>query len=226
MRCAACPNLVLSDLSPACHAEIQKIGRARRFPRKRVIYREGEISQGIFCLRSGLVKRTVENETGTQRVLGLVPQGQFLGLDSLWGAHTYIDTAVALAASEMCFFAREEILAAVERHPEVGIRLAAHLSGRLREAEQRLKELALGSARERLALTLLSLGQEFGCRENGTTVLDLPLSRSELAGLASVSLGTASRLVGEWKRDCLVDTRGRRVMIIDPEGLRPWDHKV
>lgn len=219
MSCQSCPNRIFSDLPPDRVATIQKARKPKRFPRKRVIYREGEISQGVFCLRSGVVKRTVEGGTGTQGLLGIVPEGNFLGLESLWGGESYLDTAATLDVTELCFFTRADFLAITQQYPDVGVRLMSHLGARLRDAEKRLKEFSLKNARERLAHALLLLVHNFGRRENGAIVLDLPLSRSELGELAGISRGTASRLMTELRGNRLVETNGRKVLILDPDGL-------
>jgi DNA-binding transcriptional regulator YhcF (GntR family) len=45
-------------------------------------------------------------------------------------------------------------------------------------------------------------------------LLDLPISRSELANLVGIALATASRLCKELKDEGVIRTRGRQMFIV------------
>jgi CRP-like cAMP-binding protein len=92
--------------------------------------------------------------------------------------------------------------------------LAAYAAERLARAERELADLFLKNARQRLANALLTLGRRFGKRTPRGILLDLPISRSELANFVGIALATASRLCKELKDEGVIRTRGRQMFIV------------
>ena len=57
-------------------------------------------------------------------------------------------------------------------------------------------------------------------KESGDgVVLDLPLSRLDLAEMTGTTLFTVSRLLSGWQRDGILDLGRQRVTILDPDAL-------
>jgi CRP/FNR family transcriptional regulator len=119
-----------------------------------------------------------------------------------------------LEASELCFFHRRDLPELVKGTPDFAMALAAYAVERLARAERELADLFLKNARQRLANALLTLGRRFGKRTPRGTLLDLPISRSELANFVGIALATSSRLCKELKDEGVIRTRGRQMFIV------------
>jgi len=63
------------------------------------------------------------------------------------------------------------------------------------------------------------LARKTGKRVEGGVLLDLPLSREDLAAMTGTTLFTVSRLLAEWERAGLVEVGRERVVIRVPHGL-------
>ena len=63
------------------------------------------------------------------------------------------------------------------------------------------------------------LARKTGKRVEGGVLLDLPLSREDLAAMTGTTLFTVSRLLAEWERGGLVEVGRERVVIRVPHGL-------
>ena len=83
-----------------------------------------------------------------------------------------------------------------------------------------MAELSLKGARERLAGAILDLGRRYGKRTSKGILLDLPISRGELADLVGIALATASRFFHELKETRVIKARGRSILILRTEQLR------
>jgi CRP-like cAMP-binding protein len=72
----------------------------------------------------------------------------------------------------------------------------------------------------RIALTLLRLASQIGkqIQEDGP-VVELPLSRQDLAEASGSTMFTVSRTLAEWERQGLIDASRGRVVIRNPHGL-------
>ncbi|WP_206540533.1 helix-turn-helix domain-containing protein [Corynebacterium sp. LK11] len=58
-----------------------------------------------------------------------------------------------------------------------------------------------------------------GRREGPRLVLDVPLTRADIAGLADSTPESVSRVMSKWKREGIIDSGRRWTAIIDEDAL-------
>jgi len=80
--------------------------------------------------------------------------------------------------------------------------------------------LTNGSVKERLAKGLLDLGKHYGVRCEEGLLIDLPLSRQDLAELLGISRQTVCQELQKLARRGLIGLDGRRITLTDLEALR------
>jgi CRP-like cAMP-binding protein len=182
--------------------------------------REGEVPEGLYCIRSGLLKRSIGDPHGNRKILDILGPGDLLGVESISGNGSRAAEAVTLMASELCFLHHRDIPEMARREPGLALALAAYAAERMAKAERGMAELSLKGARERLAGAILDLGRRYGKRTSKGILLDLPISRGELADLVGIALATASRFFHELKGAGVIRSRGRKILIVRTERLR------
>ena len=107
---------------------------------------------------------------------------------------------------------REDFLRFLAGRPQVALRIISILSGRLRDAQGRLRDLAGERVEQRLARTLLMLSSKLG-----TT---LPFTRQEIADMAGMTTETAIRVMSHLRgREIIRSARGK-IIILDETKLR------
>ena len=220
MLCVKCPlreDSVFRTSLPGIDPHAEQPHSIRRFAKRQVVLREGEVPEGIYCIRSGLLKRSVGDPQGNRKILEILGPGDLLGVESISDNGSRAAEAATLEASELCFFHRRDLLELAKRAPGFALALAAYAAERMARAEREMADLSLKSARARLAGAILGLGRKYGKRTPQGILLDLPISRGELADLVGIALATASRLFRELKKAGVIRTRGRRIFILRSE---------
>lgn len=195
----------------------------RRFARKQIVLREGEMPEGLYCVRFGLLKRSVGDPQGNRKIIEILGPGDLVGFESISGNGCRAAEVAALEASELCFLHRRDLPGLAKDAPDFAIALAAYVAERLSRAERKLADLSLKNARQRLTTALLALGRRYGKRTPQGILLDLPIRRGELANLAGVALATASRLCKELKDEGAIRTAGRKMFIVGWSRLEEQD---
>ena len=133
-------------------------------------------------------------------------------------AHAY--TLVALQDCELASFSAAEFLRAARCDPhllEDVLRSALTALARCRE-----KSITLGrkTARERLASFLAVMAERIGSPQDGGCILDLPMSRRDIADSLGLTIETVSRQFGVLRELGLLETSGRSlVRLIDLPAL-------
>jgi CRP-like cAMP-binding protein len=83
----------------------------------------------------------------------------------------------------------------------------------------RYQELATERVEQRVARALLRLARQVGQKEEDGILINLPLSREDLAEMIGTTLYTVSRILSRWEHQGLVKTGRERVLIRNPHAL-------
>jgi CRP-like cAMP-binding protein len=87
----------------------------------------------------------------------------------------------------------------------------------LQELEERFREISTQKVAPRLSQQLIRLSNQL--RQHSQGVLEIGLSREELAQLTGTTLFTVSRLLCQWERQGIVSTRREAVVVRNLKAL-------
>ncbi|OGK83145.1 MAG: hypothetical protein A2X52_09180 [Candidatus Rokubacteria bacterium GWC2_70_16] len=220
--CESCPHAEQGMFAVLPSPDLHQVGVRKRtslYKRGQVVFHEGNIPFGLFCVFSGAVKVAKAGPAGREQIVRLARPGDVLGYRALFADEPYTGTAVALEDSLLCLIPRETVLPLLTRCPALALAVIRRLTHDLRIAEEWVRDMALMNARQRLAETLLMLQVTYGIRDQEGTRLSLLLSRQELAEMAGLATETAIRLLGEFRAKGILSVRGREVTIREPRAL-------
>ncbi len=222
--CAVCDcvikdNTFFSDLTGK-HVELFKESVATSLYKKgEVVFLEGDTCTGLYIIRYGRVKVVRSSVSGKEQIIKILEPGELLGLEAFYHGEKYSNTAVAMEEGDLCYIERDRFFDILKNEPEISARLIGALSRELDHAYERIGNLGLLSAREKLAHLLLSLSREYGVVENGTVRLHLNLSRLEIAELLGITQETSIRLLKSFKEEGILDIRRKELVIKSVERL-------
>lgn len=175
------------------------------------IFEEGEMTNGIYCVKDGVCKMTKLSANGKDQIVKLVKAGELLGQRSMISEEPANLSAVALEDMEVCFVPKSEILNFFNHNNQFSMNVMKTICGDLKEADDHMVSMAQKSVKERLAETLIYLEETFGINEDGS--LHIQLSREELAGMIGTATESCIRLLSEFNKKGLVDLSGKKITI-------------
>lgn len=192
----------------------------QRLRRGEALWRAGEKACSFILVGHGLVKVVLPSTGSRDLVMGLYGPGESVGDAALMEGGQY--PAEALALTDPAIIARvprEPLFAALEQCGAAALDLAREMSRRAAIANRRIS-LFSASAEERLASTLLELGERFGDEmEDGSTLIPLRLTRAEIAALVGTTVETTIRTLSRWSREGLVSTTEGGLAVHDASAL-------
>ncbi|MCE9624771.1 MAG: Crp/Fnr family transcriptional regulator [Deltaproteobacteria bacterium] len=200
-------------------AQVQPHKQLRQYRRRELLFGQGDDPAGLFCVASGQVKIFQVGIDGRDQIVRLAGPGDPIGYRALFADERYNASAEALEDCEVCFIDKASVLSLLENKPLFMRRLLQWLCQDLRQAEERLRQFAQKPVRERLAETLVLLGQAFGRKVPEGLKLEIRLTRQEIAELAGTVLETAVRAMSEFRREGLLGGEGRALILPDPAAL-------
>ncbi|MDI9309336.1 MAG: Crp/Fnr family transcriptional regulator [Limnohabitans sp.] len=182
------------------------------------IFEEGEMTNGIFCVKDGICKMTKLSANGKDQIVKLAKAGELLGQRSMISEEPANLSAVALEDMEVCFVPKSEILKFFNQNNQFSMNVMKTICGDLKEADDHMVSMAQKSVKERLAETLIYLEESFGNNEDGS--LRIQLSREELAGMIGTATESCIRLLSELNKQELISLSGKKITIKNKNQLK------
>lgn len=209
---------VFCNTHPDHLAEISDGKSCTIYKKGQVIFREGCHPFGIFCVNEGKIKLAMQGEEGKEQILRMAKGGDVLGYRSLLVGERYNATATALEDSQICFIPRDIFMGALKTDGNLSYEMMRLLSNQLKEAEVKITHLAQKPVRERMAETLLFLKETYGF-EPDSTIINVQLTREEMANLVGTATETAIRLLSEFNKDKVIELIGKKISILHMKEL-------
>jgi CRP-like cAMP-binding protein len=176
-----------------------------------MICKQGSFASHIMYLEKGLVKIYLEGNP-KDLILTITPQKNLMGLQALYEGNntflysisTYTDSAVRLIDIQIF----KQLL---KQNPLFAYRIINILNESTSQSYGRFFSLTHKQLHGRLADILLCLSRKIFKSES----FDLPLTRSDLSDLTSMSTESVIRIMKDFKDDGIIDINNKSITLID-----------
>jgi CRP/FNR family transcriptional regulator, cyclic AMP receptor protein len=197
------------DLSERDMAELDRVTTITAVPRGRVFYEPEDVSEVLFLIREGRVQLYRISPEGKKLVIATLGPGALFGEMTLLGQKMHNAFAEALDDCHIFVMNRADLERLILNKPSVGQRVLETTGRRLRDAEQRLEDMAFKSIPARLASLLIRLSAEQGSDEIAG------LTHQDLAETVGTYRETATQVLNDMKADRLIEIGRKRIRILD-----------
>lgn len=194
---------------------IDKIAGKNKFKKGEYIFFEGEAGDKFFIIKSGQVKLTKMIKNGDEQILNIFSKNDIIAEIVAFDKGNYPASALTMTPTEVIVFDQSELENLILKHPSIGLKLLREMSGRLRRAQQNVRDLALKDSSARVAGLLIFLAEKYGENKADKIVLDIALTQAELANMIGSSRETVSRVLGKFEAEALIKTSRKKIVIKD-----------
>lgn len=209
-----------SPLSQAELAELHEHFTARAYAADSMICRAGDPARELFVLGAGRVKLTRSTSVGDEVLVDVVLPGAMFGALPGNAQTTYAETARTLTGCCALAIPVSDFGRLMRAHPDVALAVVGSLTDQVSRARAALVRLGNDPVDQRIAGTLLSLAARAGHERPGMTLLQIPLSRADLAAMCATTPESVSRTLSRWRRQGVIDAGRRWIGIEDFAALR------
>ncbi len=209
---------VMASLGEAQAKEFRAERVGNTYRKKQVVFYEGHKPHGVYLVCGGRVKVYKSDGKGHQLTVRIAGPGELLGYRALLAGEAYTATAEALDDASLTYLDEARFKVFLAKEPALASRLFAQLARDIRVAEDKARDMAMKSSRERLAGELLSLrpASPAGAK---SPAFRLPYTRQDLGELAGLAQETVIRLITELEAEKIISTNGRLMTILNPQAL-------
>jgi CRP-like cAMP-binding protein len=205
---------LFAEVIPAELDLILGAAREKRFDKRETIFSEGDPVRHVTMVVSGIVKVTQMGLNGNEVILRLNAAGEIVGSYRVCVNCSHCATAQAVQSCVALVWDAAVFEKLLARIPMFRRNTVRALEERLLEMEQRFREVSTEKVGSRLSSELVRLSDRLRrCTDNG--LLEITLSRAELAQLTGTTLFTVSRLLCQWQTQGIVRVRRESVLVQD-----------
>ncbi|MGL5682022.1 MAG: Crp/Fnr family transcriptional regulator [Marinifilaceae bacterium] len=189
----------------------------RVYKKDDVIYREGHAIKGCYFVHAGIVKIYNTGKEGKQQIIKFEKDGDLFGFRSLIRKEPACTSVEAMSDVVLLYISANALQHLLLSSAPFTYQLMQITCKELGDSNSYLKDMAQKNVKARLAEALCTLINDFGVDDDG--VLNITLSREELADLIGTATETVIRLLSEFKTMGLIATKGRRLRIISRDEI-------
>jgi CRP/FNR family transcriptional regulator, dissimilatory nitrate respiration regulator len=195
--------------------EISAIGALQNYKRGQLIFSEGDEGCGFYVIISGGVKIFKLSPEGKEQILHIMGPGEPFGEAAVFAGEHFPASARTLAESKVLFFPRRSFVALITKNPSLSLNMLAFLSRRLRRLTNLIEDLSLKEVPGRLAAYLLYSSKH----KNDPDIIELGISKNQLASLLGTIPETLSRILNRMGREKFIKAGAHNIQILDRQGL-------
>ncbi len=210
---------LFSSASPATLETVAGASTLEGILAGKPILQQGSAASSIAVIARGRAR--VERSLASKDVVPLGYRGttDLVGESSLVGAETYTESVVAM---DDCDVVRVPMAAAttfLQSDPAFALALAVLVLERVGEAEDRLTSLLFRPVEGRVVEFLLQAMKRWGVADPRGTMISAPITHAEIAHVIGSTRETVTVTLGDLRRDGLLVTAGRRIIVVDRDAL-------
>lgn len=208
-----------AGLSPASLQRVNQSFSEIGYAPGETIYAAGDPADRLFVIAEGKVKLIQPTLAGKNQLLDFFGSGDFFGNLVSLGSEYYSDTAIAQTPGCILCIRSEDFRTILDENSGLALRALEVLAARLNESNQRITRLSTMPVEKRVASSLLKLVKKFGKEKEGNQLIDLPLSRNDLAEMTGTTPETVSRIMSQMQNDGIILSGRQWVAISDISAL-------
>jgi len=204
--------------SQAGLAAIDALGSVVLVARDKEIFAEGDTAEYCYKVIAGAVRTLKQMPDGRRQISEFHMPGDLFGWEE---RDTHFLTAEAAADATLIRYPRKRIEAQASTDPALARKLLEMALDSLRNCHKQMLLLGRKSAQERIATFLLDMAR----RSRGDNdVIDLPMSRMDIADHLGLTLETVSRVLHRLHRDAAIKLASlHRVELTDRAAIEDMD---
>ncbi|QFT93854.1 cAMP receptor protein [Roseovarius sp. THAF9] len=214
---SSCP--LFSDLKKDVVKRIAARAHGVFLLRGKVLFHQGDPSDGLYVLCSGLVRVSIVNSDGDVLTLAVPEHGTPLGEMTLVSPDPRSATVTALEDSSLLHLDTATMVALLSDEPALAAHVIRYLSQRLRESNATLQNFAFENLSQRLLQMLAELGLKHGSLNDEVLDLGRKYSQSALAEMLGVTREAINKQLKLLQDEGKISMRQGIIQIVSPADI-------
>jgi CRP/FNR family transcriptional regulator len=182
------------------------------FKQGETIFKQGSFANHVHFVKKGLVKLYMEIPNSDKNlVINILPDGNLLGLPSIYGNKVYTYTATAIENTTICIIENDIIKELIENNGKFAAEIIKTMNNCTNSTFARFISLTHKQLNGRLADALIYLSEEI----YKSPTFKLTLSRADLGELTGMSAMSVVKVIKDFKDNNIIKNEDGTIEIIN-----------
>lgn len=205
----------LSTASEALKELMIELASEQSLAKGEVLFEQDDPGETLFAIGSGSLEFSVLSSDGRRLILDVMHEGAIFGEIALFDPGPRTATVIATENATVWGIKNRDVLAALNKRPELGVDMIQLAGRRMRWMGQQLRDQVFLPLPARLAQKILYLSSN-----GGTQTQTIKLSQTELAEFVGATRESVSKTLAVWKRNGVIDLGRGSLRILEQENLK------
>jgi CRP/FNR family cyclic AMP-dependent transcriptional regulator len=194
--------------------------RIRAYSAGEIIFRKGSAGDTMMVLLTGSVRISMPSAEGKEVVLVLLQPGEIFGEIAVLDGKERTADAKAVTPCHLAVLEQRDVLAILDRYPQIWPKVVEMLCDRLRNTDQHIADLALLKLPTRLAKVLLRIAGSDRGTAGGGRQTHVRLFQHELGQICGASRESVNKCLSVWQRRGIVNIDEGVVVVANRTALQ------
>ncbi len=207
------------NLNKSGQKAVTKAGWRRQVAPDDFFYHQGDPATAFYVLLEGRAKLTKVTLDGHQVLARFLEPGDCFGVVAVQPGAEYPLSVQAVDDCTAVAWDSETLQDLLQRYPRIAMNALQVMTEQCQGWQRRYEAMVTQCVEQRVAGALVRLARQTGVRVRSGILIDIQLSRQDLAEMTGTTLFTVSRILSRWEKQGLVEVGRERVVIRDGHGL-------
>lgn len=180
-------SMLFSGLDADALRRLASIARVVDLPTGSVLFEQGDESDGLYIVASGIVRIYLTAGDGREATINLLEEGETIGEIAILDGLPRSAGAAALTDTRLIFVPNGPFSALLDSTPQLSRQVILMLCERLRAANAQVDQAIFHDLRHRLVMLLRQIALIHGRVEKDVATVDLELTQGALAQMLGAS---------------------------------------
>jgi CRP-like cAMP-binding protein len=204
---------LIRGLAPMELRRMVAVGRMHHVPQGEFFFHQGDDSIMLYILTEGRCKLSQVSADGTQVIVNYFGPGDELGIIVALSNIPYPLSAEAIEPCAAISWHRDQMKDLMIQYPRLALNGIEMIGRRFARLQRRFQEVATQRVEQRVARALMRLTRQFGRRMPEGVLLDMPLTREDLAQMTGTNLYNVSRILSKWEQAGIIQTSRSQIVM-------------
>lgn len=210
---------IFANLDDEAKDFVLRHARSMRVAKDATVFAQDEPANSFFLLLHGHLRVFRLTPDGRQVVIRFVVPGELFGIAITMGKAAFPASAVAVQDSVVLSWPNSAWEEMVARVPAMAKIMMQTIGNRLEDSHNRVVEMSTQQVERRVARAVVRLAGSAGRETKDGILIDMPLSREDLAQMTGTTLFTVSRLISGWEAAGHVQAGRQKLLVRQPHKL-------
>jgi CRP-like cAMP-binding protein len=210
---------LFQDLEESELETVARAGHLRQLEADQFLYYQGDPADHLHVVLTGSLKLVQINPEGQQVLMRYARPGDAIAILAVLGNMPFPTSAQAVEDSLVMAWDEQAMKGLMQHSSSIAMRALEVVIAHTREFQDRIRELSTERVERRIARAVLRLARQSGRKVPEGVLIDLPVSRQDLAEMSGTTLFTVSRTLSQWESQGIVKSGREKITILFPHGL-------